>query len=64
MQRKDLPKNPKYIDTRMDELFPARKSSIRLRLLSKKENSKVVTLYWMLISRIPYAVMLSNPLFA
>lgn len=40
VQKKDLPKNPKYIDTRMDELFPVRKNSIRLRLLSKHEHSK------------------------
>ncbi|XP_071910814.1 uncharacterized protein [Coffea arabica] len=40
VQKNDLPKNPKYIDTRMDELFPARKNSIRLRLLSKQEHSK------------------------
>ena len=42
-KKNDLPKNPKYIDTRMDELFPVRKNSIRLRLLSKQEHSKVVT---------------------
>ncbi|XP_071908560.1 uncharacterized protein [Coffea arabica] len=40
VQKNDLPKNPKYIDTRMDELFPVRKNSIRLRLLSKQEHSK------------------------
>ncbi|KAL3532201.1 hypothetical protein ACH5RR_005722 [Cinchona calisaya] len=38
--KKDLPKNPRYIDIRMDELFPVRKNSIWLRLQSKEEISK------------------------
>ncbi|KAJ8754477.1 hypothetical protein K2173_005638 [Erythroxylum novogranatense] len=38
LKKPDLPKNPRYIDTRVDEVFPARKS--RLRMLSGKENSK------------------------
>lgn len=33
-------KNTRYIDTRLDEVFPVRKNSIRLNLLSKKENIK------------------------
>lgn len=39
-KRCDLPKNPRYVDTRVDELFPVRKSSIRLKLVSRKENGK------------------------
>ncbi|KAJ0806236.1 hypothetical protein HanPI659440_Chr02g0087271 [Helianthus annuus] len=35
-----LPKNPRYIDTRVDELFPSRKNSMRLKMLSVKENAK------------------------
>ncbi|XP_076952932.1 uncharacterized protein LOC143626872 [Bidens hawaiensis] len=33
-------KNPKYIDTRVDEVFPSRKNSLRLKMLSGKENVK------------------------
>ncbi|XP_074370732.1 uncharacterized protein LOC141711919 [Apium graveolens] len=33
-------KNTRYIDTRLDEVFPVRKNSIRLNMLSKKENIK------------------------
>ncbi|KAK1404629.1 Protein downstream neighbor of Son [Heracleum sosnowskyi] len=36
-------KNTRYIDTRLDEVFPVRKNSIRLNLLSKKENIKEFT---------------------
>ncbi|CAI9780265.1 unnamed protein product [Fraxinus pennsylvanica] len=36
----DSSKAPRYIDTRVDELFPVRKNSITLRMLSKKENVK------------------------
>ncbi|KAD5508550.1 hypothetical protein R6Q59_030816 [Mikania micrantha] len=36
----NLSKNPKYIDTRVDELFPSRKNSLRLKVLSLKENVK------------------------
>ncbi|XP_019249445.1 PREDICTED: protein downstream neighbor of Son-like isoform X2 [Nicotiana attenuata] len=39
-KRSDVSKNPKYIDTRVDELFPVRKNSIRLNLISRKENVK------------------------
>lgn len=39
-KRCDVTKNPRYVDTRVDELFPARKSSIRLKLVSRKENGK------------------------
>ncbi|KAJ9554977.1 hypothetical protein OSB04_009591 [Centaurea solstitialis] len=35
-----LSKNPRYIDTRVDELFPSRKNSLRLKMLSGKENVK------------------------
>lgn len=41
LKKPDSSKNPRYIDTRMDELFPVRKNSIRLRLLSRKENAEV-----------------------
>uniref|UniRef100_A0A5B6YNA1 Protein downstream neighbor of Son n=1 Tax=Davidia involucrata TaxID=16924 RepID=A0A5B6YNA1_DAVIN len=40
LKKPDLSKNPRYIDTRMDEVFPVRKNSIRLRMLSRKENTK------------------------
>ncbi|PWA94951.1 donson [Artemisia annua] len=36
----NIPKNPRYIDTRVDELFPSRKNSLRLKMLSGKENVK------------------------
>ncbi|XP_031129127.1 protein downstream neighbor of Son [Ipomoea triloba] len=36
----DLQKNPRYINTRMNELYPVRKNSNKLRLLSKKDDSK------------------------
>lgn len=39
-QKPDSSKIPKYVDTRMDALYPARKNSTRLRLLSKKEELK------------------------
>ncbi|KAK1434987.1 hypothetical protein QVD17_00742 [Tagetes erecta] len=35
-----LSKNPRYIDTRVDEVFPSRKNSLRLKMLSLKENVK------------------------
>ncbi|KAI7728693.1 hypothetical protein M8C21_019064, partial [Ambrosia artemisiifolia] len=35
-----LSRNPRYIDTRVDELFPSRKISLRLKMLSGKENVK------------------------
>ncbi|KAK9290379.1 hypothetical protein L1049_008548 [Liquidambar formosana] len=38
LKKLDSLKNPKYIDTRMDEVFPVRKS--RLRMFSGKENTK------------------------
>ncbi|XP_076888927.1 uncharacterized protein LOC143539520 [Bidens hawaiensis] len=34
------PKNPRYIDTRVDELFPSRKNSLRLKMPSVKEHAK------------------------
>lgn len=34
-------KNPRYIDTRVDELFPSRKNSLRLKIQSGKEHVKV-----------------------
>ncbi|PIA60576.1 hypothetical protein AQUCO_00300220v1 [Aquilegia coerulea] len=37
-KRSDMSKIPKYIDTRVDEVYPARKSSNRLTLLKRKEN--------------------------
>ncbi|KAA8518426.1 hypothetical protein F0562_015900 [Nyssa sinensis] len=40
LKKPDLSKNPRYIDTRMDEVFPVRKNSIKLRMLSRKENTK------------------------
>ncbi|XP_070018966.1 uncharacterized protein [Nicotiana sylvestris] len=36
----DVSKNPRYVDTHVDELFPVRKNSIRLNLISRKENVK------------------------
>ncbi|CAA2995311.1 Hypothetical predicted protein [Olea europaea subsp. europaea] len=39
-KKSDSSKAPRYIDTRVDALFPVRKNSIRLRMLSKKENVK------------------------
>ncbi|XP_031267800.1 protein downstream neighbor of son homolog [Pistacia vera] len=38
LKKPDLLRNPRYIDTRMDEVYPAKKS--RFRILSKKENDK------------------------
>ncbi|XP_057999693.1 uncharacterized protein LOC110650472 isoform X3 [Hevea brasiliensis] len=38
LKKPDLPRNPRYIDTRMDEVYPIKKS--RLRVLSVKENAK------------------------
>lgn len=38
-----LLKNPRYIDTRVDEVFPSRKNSMRLKMLSLKGNVKVRT---------------------
>ncbi|XP_022747446.1 uncharacterized protein LOC111297096 isoform X4 [Durio zibethinus] len=38
LQKPDLPRNPRYIDTRMDGVYPAKKS--RFKLLSGKENAK------------------------
>ncbi|XP_076953734.1 uncharacterized protein LOC143627903 [Bidens hawaiensis] len=34
------PKNPRYVDTRVDELFPSRKNSMRLKMLPVKETAK------------------------
>ncbi|KAI3791625.1 hypothetical protein L2E82_05484 [Cichorium intybus] len=33
-------KNPRYINTRVDEVFPSRKNSLRLKMLSGKEHVK------------------------
>ncbi|XWS43307.1 hypothetical protein CRYUN_Cryun16bG0091700 [Craigia yunnanensis] len=38
LKKLDLERNPRYIDTRMDEVYPAKKS--RFKLLSGKENAK------------------------
>ncbi|XVE61346.1 hypothetical protein DITRI_Ditri06bG0032100 [Diplodiscus trichospermus] len=38
LKKPDLPRNTRYIDTRMDEVYPAKKS--RFKLLSGKENAK------------------------
>ncbi|XWS66537.1 hypothetical protein CRYUN_Cryun05aG0208200 [Craigia yunnanensis] len=38
LKKPDLPRNPRYIDTRMDGVYPAKKS--RFKLLSGKENTK------------------------
>ncbi|XVF07479.1 hypothetical protein REPUB_Repub06bG0142700 [Reevesia pubescens] len=38
LKKPDLPRNPRYIDTRMDEVYPVKKS--RFKLLSGKENAK------------------------
>ncbi|GMP50484.1 hypothetical protein CsSME_00017083 [Camellia sinensis var. sinensis] len=45
LKKPDLSKNRRYIDTRMDEVYPVRKSSIRLRMLSRKENAKLIYLF-------------------
>lgn len=42
LKKPELSRNPRYIDTRMDELYPAKKS--RFRMLSGKENAKVCPL--------------------
>ncbi|KAF5185854.1 downstream neighbor of Son [Thalictrum thalictroides] len=39
----DASKMPRYIDTRVDEVYPARKSSNRLTLLKRKENVKIIS---------------------
>ncbi|XP_071700163.1 uncharacterized protein [Rutidosis leptorrhynchoides] len=36
-----IPRNPRYIDKRVDELFPSRKNNLRSKMLSGKENVKV-----------------------
>ena len=41
LKKPEISKNPRYIDTRMDEVFPVKKS--RVRMLSGKENAKVNT---------------------
>ncbi|OMO95037.1 Donson [Corchorus capsularis] len=38
LKKPDLPRNPRYIDTRMNEVYPAKKS--RFKLLAGKENAK------------------------
>ncbi|XP_050227441.1 uncharacterized protein LOC126677049 isoform X2 [Mercurialis annua] len=38
LKKPDLPRHPRYIATRMDEVYPAKKS--RLRVLSAKDNAK------------------------
>ncbi|GFY98007.1 hypothetical protein Acr_12g0005480 [Actinidia rufa] len=43
LKKPNISKTPRYIDTRMDEVYPVRKSSIRLRMLSKKENGKMLS---------------------
>ncbi|KAK6942501.1 hypothetical protein RJ641_027878 [Dillenia turbinata] len=40
LKKMDSPKIPRYIETRVDEVYPVRKSTSRLRLLAKKENAK------------------------
>ncbi|KAK6944153.1 hypothetical protein RJ641_025255 [Dillenia turbinata] len=40
LKKMDSTKIPRYIETRVDEVYPVRKSSSRLRLLSKRENFK------------------------
>lgn len=39
LKKSELSRNPRYIDTRMDEVYPVKKS--RFRMLSGKENAKV-----------------------
>jgi len=38
-RKPDASRTPRYIDTRMDEVYPAKKS--RLRMLSVKDSAKV-----------------------
>ncbi|KAK9072731.1 hypothetical protein SSX86_009166 [Deinandra increscens subsp. villosa] len=40
IKKPTLSKNPRYIDTRLDELFPSRKNSVRLKVQSVKDNVK------------------------
>ncbi|PON44937.1 Donson [Parasponia andersonii] len=42
LKKPELSRNPRYIDTHMDELYPAKKS--RFRMLSGKENAKDVSM--------------------
>lgn len=39
-KKAEAPKNPRYINTKMNELYPIRKKIIQLRLLSRKDHSK------------------------
>lgn len=39
-KKAESPKNPRYINTKMNELYPIRKNIIQLRLLSRKDDSK------------------------
>ncbi|PIA54198.1 hypothetical protein AQUCO_00900626v1 [Aquilegia coerulea] len=41
-KKPDTPKIPRYIDTRVDDVYPARKPNNRLILLNRKENVKNV----------------------
>lgn len=43
MSKKGLPKAPRYVDTRLNDLFPVRKNCIRPPLLNEKEISKEKT---------------------
>ncbi|MBA0746796.1 hypothetical protein Gogos_009284 [Gossypium gossypioides] len=47
LKKTDPPRNPRYIDTRMDEVYPAKKSRFKL---SGKENAKSYSLiYWLYV---------------
>ncbi|XAR64824.1 hypothetical protein NMG60_11008681 [Bertholletia excelsa] len=40
LKKTDLSKNPRYVETRMDGVYPIRKNIIRMRALSRKDNVK------------------------
>ncbi|XP_059668609.1 uncharacterized protein LOC132313713 [Cornus florida] len=40
LKKPDSSRNPRYIDTHVDKVFPVTKKSIRLRMLSRKEDDK------------------------
>lgn len=59
-QKKDSEKIPRYIGTRVNELFPVRKNSIRLKLLSEKEIAKVGTPPWISYFKMIYHVFVEK----
>ncbi|CAH9098910.1 unnamed protein product [Cuscuta epithymum] len=39
-KKANLPKNPRYINTKMNELYPVKKNNIKLRSISRKDDTK------------------------